>query len=100
MSYRKTRSTVPAFVDPDEVPDLSSPKWKAKIDATLVKRGRPKAEHPKVSTTIRLDADVLEHFRRLGPGWQTRINSTLRSAIKKRRHGQPERDARQVLDTK
>jgi uncharacterized protein (DUF4415 family) len=48
-----------------------------------VKRGRPKAERPKVSTTLRLDADVLDHFRSLGPGWQTRINATLRSAIRK-----------------
>lgn len=80
---RNKRSTAPAFVDPDEAPDLSSPKWKAKFDAVPVKRGRPKAEKPKVSTTLRLDADVLDHFRRLGPGWQTRINSTLRSAIKR-----------------
>lgn len=79
------RSTVPAFVDVDEVPDLSPPKWKAKFDAAPVKRGRPKAENPKVSTTLRIDADVLEHFKRLGPGWQTRINAALRAAIRKRR---------------
>ncbi len=82
---KNKRSTVPAFVDPDEAPDLSAAKWKAKFDAAPVKRGRPRAENPKVSTTLRLDADVLEHFRRLGPGWQTRINSTLRSVIRKRR---------------
>ena len=81
---RNKRSTVPAFVDSDEAPDLSSPKWKAKLDAVPVKRGRPKGEHPKISTTLRLDADVLEHFRRRGPGWQTRINLVLRSSIKKR----------------
>jgi uncharacterized protein (DUF4415 family) len=80
---KSKRSTVPAFSDPDEAPDLSSPKWKAKFDAVPVKRGRPKAEHPKVSTTVRLDADVLEHFRSFGAGWQTRINATLRSAIRK-----------------
>jgi uncharacterized protein (DUF4415 family) len=49
-----------------------------------VKRGRPKSARPKISTTLRLDADVLDHFRGLGPGWQTRINATLRSAIKRR----------------
>jgi uncharacterized protein (DUF4415 family) len=81
---KNKRSTAPAFVDSDEAPDLSTPKWKAKLDAAPVKRGRPKAERPKVSTTLRLDADVLEHFRRRGPGWQTRINAALRSAIKKR----------------
>jgi uncharacterized protein (DUF4415 family) len=32
--------------------------------------------------TLRLDIDVVEHFRRTGPGWQTRINDTLRRAAK------------------
>jgi uncharacterized protein (DUF4415 family) len=73
-----------AFVDPDEAPDLSTPRWKARFATVPVKRGRPKAERPKVSTTLRLDADVLEHFRSHGPGWQARINATLRSAIKER----------------
>jgi uncharacterized protein (DUF4415 family) len=30
----------------------------------------------------RLDPDVLAYFRALGPGWQTRINATLRRAAK------------------
>lgn len=82
---KSRKSTAPTFVDPDDVPDLSRPEWQAKFaEAAAVKRGRPKAENPKVSTTLRLDADVLEHFRKFGPGWQTRINSALRSAIKKR----------------
>jgi uncharacterized protein (DUF4415 family) len=79
------RTTAPAFVDPDDAPDLSTPYWRAKFDAVIKKqRGRPKVEKPKVSTTIRLDADVLEHFRKLGPGWQSRINATLRAAMKRR----------------
>lgn len=82
---KNKRSTARAFVDPDDAPDLSTPRWKAKLDAAPVKRGRPKAERPKVSTTLRLDADVLNHFRSQGPGWQTRINSTLRQVMKKRK---------------
>ncbi|MFN7104375.1 MAG: BrnA antitoxin family protein [Pseudorhizobium sp.] len=39
---------------------------------------RPKSPQTKVSTTIRLDADVLEQFRAQGPGWQSRINQALR----------------------
>jgi uncharacterized protein (DUF4415 family) len=73
-------------VDDDEIPDMSTPYWRKKFDAVIKKqRGRPTIENPKVSTTIRLDADVLEHFRKLGPGWQTRINATLRASMKKRR---------------
>lgn len=42
--------------------------------------GRPKAAAPKELTTLRLDPDVLAHFRATGPGWQTRINEALRKA--------------------
>jgi len=44
-------------------------------------RGRPKSDKPKVHVTLRLDADVVEHFRRDGRGWQGRINETLRALL-------------------
>jgi uncharacterized protein (DUF4415 family) len=47
-----------------------------------LKRGRPKASAPKISTTIRLDAEVLEAFRATGPGWQTRLNRVLRDWLR------------------
>ena len=31
--------------------------------------------------TIRLDADVVDHFRSRGPGWQTRLNAELHRAV-------------------
>ncbi|WP_154721631.1 BrnA antitoxin family protein [Ciceribacter sp. T2.26MG-112.2] len=62
----------------DEAPDLSRSPWLEKLDAAAVRVGRPKSESPKVSTTIRLDPDVLERFRQTGPGWQSRINAALR----------------------
>lgn len=43
-------------------------------------RGRPKAEMPKRQVTLRLDADLLDHFRATGKGWQSRINEDLRKA--------------------
>ena len=61
--------------DPDAAPDFGDgipPGFK------LV--GRPKSANPKEALNIRLDADVLEHFRATGPGWQTRINAALRKA--------------------
>jgi uncharacterized protein (DUF4415 family) len=33
--------------------------------------------------TLRIDRDVLEHFQGSGPGWQDRLNDTLRRAIGK-----------------
>ena len=47
----------------------------------LVRRGRPKLERPKQAVKLRLDQDVLDHFRSTGPGWQTRINATLARAV-------------------
>jgi uncharacterized protein (DUF4415 family) len=44
--------------------------------------GRPRLDKPKEQVTLRLDADVVMHFRRGGRGWQTRINETLRRAAK------------------
>jgi uncharacterized protein (DUF4415 family) len=76
------RSTAHVWRDPDDAPDLSSPKWKKKIAAAPVKRGRPKLASTKVSTTIRLDADVLASFRKKGPRWQSRINNALRDWLK------------------
>jgi uncharacterized protein (DUF4415 family) len=71
-------STVLAWVDPDDAPDLSQPEWTEKLATAAVKRGRPRSPRPKLSTTIRLDADVMAAFRAEGEGWQTRINSALR----------------------
>jgi uncharacterized protein (DUF4415 family) len=46
--------------------------------------GRPPAEHPKEQVTLRLDADVIAHFRAGGPGWQTRVNAALRDFLSPR----------------
>jgi uncharacterized protein (DUF4415 family) len=47
---------------------------------------RPVAPAPKAPVlpgvkelvSLRIDQDVLEHFRQAGPGWQDRINEALR----------------------
>ena len=45
-------------------------------------RGRPRSKNPKRPVSLRLDPDVLAHFRRNGSGWQSRINAALRKAAK------------------
>jgi len=45
-------------------------------------RGRPKSKNPKRPVSIRLDPEVLAHFRRSGRGWQSRINAALRKLAK------------------
>jgi uncharacterized protein (DUF4415 family) len=78
------RSTNQEWVDPDDAPDLSTPYWQEIIGAEEVTRGRPKIPNPKISTTLRLDVEVIEYFRSGGPGWQSRINAALREAISKK----------------
>lgn len=45
-------------------------------------RGRPKGSM-KMLISLRLDQDVIAHFRATGPGWQSRINEALRRAMSK-----------------
>ena len=75
-------------IQPEEYDEL--PEWTDEMFAAadlhdngkLVRRGRPlTGEHRKVSTTLRLDADVLDSFKAGGPGWQTRINDALRQVM-------------------
>jgi len=40
----------------------------------------PQKRPTKRLISLRLDPDVIEHFRARGPGWQARINATLRKA--------------------
>jgi uncharacterized protein (DUF4415 family) len=47
-------------------------------------RGRPRKADRKVNQTLRMDADVLEAYRRAGKGWQTRINEVLRQHMPQR----------------
>jgi len=53
----------------------------------VVRRGRPPKASPKQAVKLRLDAEVLAYFRKLGPGWQTRINEALRRAAKLKKTG-------------
>jgi uncharacterized protein (DUF4415 family) len=47
----------------------------------LVRRFRGPQKRPvKRLISLRLDPDVIEHFRARGKGWQARINATLRKA--------------------
>jgi uncharacterized protein (DUF4415 family) len=60
----------------DVFPDLHE-SWKRG-------RGRPPKEHPKQRLTLRLDADIVDWMKQQGAGYQTRINSILREAMKHR----------------
>lgn len=59
-------------------PELIGPKV---AEQMLRPRGRPKSSSPKQLVSLRLSPDVLRYFKSRGPGWQTRINETLRKSV-------------------
>ena len=65
--------------------DRDNPPWSEEmLGRPRYRRGRgPQKAPTKVSTTIRLDPDVLEFFRSQGAGYQTRINDALRKVIER-----------------
>lgn len=84
MSKKKS-VTESKWIDPDEIPELTQ-EWFDSADyyegGKLVRPGRPMAAAPKEAISLRLDPDVLAHFRATGPGWQSRINDALRKVAK------------------
>ena len=52
----------------------------------VVRRGKrgPQKSPTKKLVSLRLSSEVIDHFRSTGPGWQTRIDSTLLRSIKNR----------------
>ena len=74
----KSPNTPTVWTDPDDAPELTD-EFRGKV--LVRKGGRLKSANPKRPVSIRLDSDVLDHFRAAGPGWQSRINETLRKAV-------------------
>ncbi len=87
--------TAAAATDPDN-PPVTDEEFSAFRPATEVApelvaeyrrtRGRQKAP-TKQQVTLRLDPDVVDHFKATGRGWQTRLNDTLRRAVFDRKAG-------------
>jgi uncharacterized protein (DUF4415 family) len=51
-----------------------------------IRRSRGKQKAPtKIATSIRLSESVLEAYKQLGPGWQSRIDQDLQDLVAKRK---------------
>jgi len=66
-------------IDFSDIPEVT-PEMFARA---VVRRGL-KPVPRKEQLTIRIDSDVLEWYRRQGPGYQTRINALLRAYMQER----------------
>ena len=76
--------------DDDIVYDDDNPKsdmsdWQGatmKVGDAVLGHTRGKQKAPtKIATTVRLDSQIIEYFKKDGKGWQTRLNSALREYI-------------------
>ena len=64
----------------DEDIDFSDlPELTPEMFANAVVRRNFKPVPPKQQVTLRIDDDVMDYFRKLGKGYQTRINQLLRA---------------------
>ncbi len=78
------------WVDPDDAPELTDEmldRAELRDGDKIIRRGRPPLANPKEAIKLRIDADVLAAYRKMGGGWQTQINQDLRRARKLRKVG-------------
>jgi uncharacterized protein (DUF4415 family) len=64
-------------IDFTDIPRLGSDFWK---------KAKLRMPEKKDSVTIRLDHDVLNWFKKMGKGYQTRMNAVLRSYTEAHSH--------------
>jgi uncharacterized protein (DUF4415 family) len=77
------RSAMMPDDDLPEVTDAMLADAELRVGERVIRRGRPPSAAPKEAIKLRIDPDVLAYYRAQGPGWQTRINATLRRAAKR-----------------
>ena len=80
----EAEADAPIAHDPET--ELYNPNDEAAVaafwaQAKVTRRGRPAVAVKRPTLNMRVDADVLEHLRSLGKGWQTRVNQLLREAV-------------------
>jgi uncharacterized protein (DUF4415 family) len=67
--------------DEDDRP-ATNEELKAGVELLRKRRGRPAGSGTKEQVAIRFDCEILDAFRRSGPGWQTRMNAALADWLK------------------
>lgn len=80
----KQASGAGIWADPDDAPELTAEHFE-RADLyegeKLIRRGRPPTGNAKRLVSLRIDQDVLQRLRELGPGWQTQANDALRAFV-------------------
>ena len=97
MSDRKTDAPEVRLDDPgnpewtgeDFANALPRSEWPDGVEHAFTRTRGPQKASTKVPTSIRLSAEVVEHFKSGGSGWQTRIDEVLRRHIARERERTP-----------
>jgi uncharacterized protein (DUF4415 family) len=88
---REYDANAPIPYDPEDGPyDPNDEEATEKyLSEAIIVRGPgqrgPQKTPTKQLVSLRLSQEVLEFFKAKGPGWQTRIDQTLKSAIRKKK---------------
>ena len=69
-NWDKVKAKSDSEIDTSDIPEL---------DPDFFKSAELRMPFTKKSITVRLDADVLDWYKRQGKGYQTRINAVLRT---------------------
>ena len=72
--WARVRAIKDKDIDYSDAPDVA--KMVKRGDVRVV--GRPRKAVTKRSVNLRLDPDIVDCFKNMGRGWQTKINNTLR----------------------
>lgn len=84
----KRKNSNPISATLSEPPEITE-DWIAGADIyqgkKLVRRGRPKLQHPRQLLSLRLPPDVIASWKATGPGWQTRMAQLLEKSTPKSR---------------
>jgi uncharacterized protein (DUF4415 family) len=78
----------------DDIPEMTAADFKRAKPmrdvmpevVRAMKRGRPKSENPKERVSLRIAPDILAAYRSTGPGWQGRIERTLKTGAYRLQH--------------
>jgi uncharacterized protein (DUF4415 family) len=71
LQARKLASARARSIDYSDIPEIPDELFKHAV----------RLPEPKQQITLRIDRDVLDFFRKLGRGYQSRINSVLRRYV-------------------
>jgi uncharacterized protein (DUF4415 family) len=72
--------TAEDFARAKPLSEMISPELFEKLKRLRGQRG-PQKQPTKQLISLRIDRDIIEKFKSDGPGWQSRLNETLRKAL-------------------